>query len=310
MNAPGEVQAEDDSPTSKILHDKEDAEESTRRVRSLIREKLQARGMPGPPSPPVPPEAYHNPRVRVLLEAGGEIIHEKFGCWVIKHACGTKVTKVRGTRSFLGEAEAMRFVAENTTIPLPYVHDYGEDHITMDFVQGETLKTAWNDSFPEADKIAVRRQLSEYIDQLRAIKSPDGSICSFGGRPVNDTRRYFHEGGPFANEASYNDFLVSDLGGGPCITDMVRTQLRDDHDIVLTHGDLHGINILVRPGEGIVAIIDWERCGFYPEYFDLLQPFFPASWECGYYHELLDIFPQRYDAEFLADQVLTMYSKH
>lgn len=168
-------------------------------MRRILREKLQARGMPVPSSPPRPPDAYHNPRAREILEAGGEIIYEKFGCWVIKHACGTKVTKVRRTRSFLGEAEAMRFVAKNTSIPVSVIHEYREHHITMDFVEGETLKAAWNGEFSESDKALVKSQLEDYICQLRTIKSPDGRICSFGGRTVNDTRRFLHEGGPFAD---------------------------------------------------------------------------------------------------------------
>jgi len=123
-------------------------------------------GRPAPPSPPPPPQVYCDLRVRELLKAGGELIHEKFGNWVIKHACGTKVTKVRNSPSFPGEAEAVRFVAKHTMIPVPYVHDDREQHITMDFVEGQTLEVAWKDDFPESDKALVRRQLKDHIGQL------------------------------------------------------------------------------------------------------------------------------------------------
>lgn len=72
--------------------------------------------------------------------------------------------------------------------------------------------------------------------------------------------------GPFADEAAYNELLISDLAGHSIVPDMIRTQMRTDHDIVLTHGDLHAINIMVQPEVGVVAIIDWELAGYYPEY--------------------------------------------
>lgn len=55
--------------------------------------------------------------MRELLEAGGTVIYEKMFCWLIKHACGTKVTKynTRGIRP--SEVEAVRFVSEHTSIP-------------------------------------------------------------------------------------------------------------------------------------------------------------------------------------------------
>lgn len=139
---------------------------------------------------------------------------------------------------------------------------------------------------------------------LCGIKSPDGVICSFGGHPAVDSQFYRNEGGPFANEVEYNECLISDLVGTSIIPDMLCTQMRTDHEIVLTHGDLHAINIMVRAGEGVVAVINWELAGFYSEYHDLLQPFRPAGWQCGYYKELLNILSQRYDAEFVVDQIV------
>jgi hypothetical protein len=147
-----------------------------------------------------------------------------------------------------------------------------------------------------------------YINQLRAFKSPGGAICAFGGRPAVDSRFFRHEGGPFADEAAYNDFLVADLHE-PGVRDMIRSQMRDSHEIVLTHGDLHAINILARPAVGVVAIIDWELAGFYPEYLDLVRPYRAAYWECGYYKELRSIFPQHYDAEWLVEMVLHQWSR-
>ncbi|KAK4247486.1 putative kinase [Corynascus novoguineensis] len=308
---PSSPAAEVTPPANDAEHSDRDPDGSVRRLRRRIREKLRAQGRPAPDSPPPPPTlAYSHPLARELLDAGGEVIYEKISCWIVKHACGTRVTKfhLRGIRP--AEVEAMRFVSEHTTIPVPRVYDVGEQHLTMEFIEGETLKEAWENTLSVEDRALVVRQLRDYVNQLRAIKSPDGVICSFGGRPAVDSRFFYLEGGPFADEAAYNDFLVSDLVGHSSVRDMIRSQMREDHEIVLTHGDLHAINILARPGVGVVAIIDWELAGFYPEYLDLVRPFRPADWTCGYYKELLNIFPQRYDAEWVVEMVLHQWSHH
>lgn len=313
----GEVDLGESQPSPLVAevteHSDRDPDGSVRRLRRRIREKLRAQGKPAPDSPPRPPRATlarSHPLARELLDAGGEVIYEKISCWVIKHACGTRVTKfhLRGIRP--AEAEAMRFVSEHTTIPVPRVYDAGERHLTMEFIEGEMLSEAWEGKLSVEDRALVVQRLRNYINQLRAIKSPDGVICSFGGRPAVDSRFFYLEGGPFADEAAYNDFLVSDLAGHSSVRDMIRSQMREDHKIVLTHGDLHAVNILARPGVGVVAIIDWELAGFYPEYLDLVRPFRSADWNCGYYKELLNIFPQRYDAEWLVEMVLHQWSHH
>jgi len=91
---------------------------------------------------------------------------------------------------------------------------------------------------------------------------------------------------------------------------MLRGQLRSDHDIVLTHGDLHDINIMARPGVGVVAIVDWELAGYYPEYHELIKPLRAPDWRSGFDEQLFSIFPKRYDAEFVVDQALTSLSRH
>lgn len=254
----------------------------------------------------------NHPLARELLAAGGKIIYEKsFVCWLVKHACGTKVTKFHRFRTRPTEAEAMRFVAKHTTVPVPRVYDVGDNHLTMEFIEGESLEKSWTKLSAE-DQALVIRQLRDYVGQLRAIKSPDGRICSFDGGPATDSRRLLGlSGGPFADEAAYNDFLVSDLlWDSDSVREMLRGQLRSDHEIVLTHGDLHDINIMARPGVGVVAIVDWELAGYYPEYHELIKPLRVPDWRSGFDEQLFKVFPKRYDAEFVVDQALTSLSRH
>ncbi|KAL2160743.1 hypothetical protein VTH06DRAFT_940 [Thermothelomyces fergusii] len=296
--------AEVTPPAENAEQDGSECTDSVRSLRRRMRAMARAKGIPFPDSPPPRPSLIESiPMARELLDAGGEVIYKKFSSCVVKHGCGTRVTKfnINGIRP--SEVEAMRFVSEHTTVPVPRIYDVGEKHLTLELIEGETLEKAWKDTLSADDKALVARQLRDYIGQLRAVKSPDGVIGSFGGRPAIDTGRFYpEEGGPFAGEASFNDFLVAGLAERvPNVCEIIRGQMREDHEIVLTHGDLHAINIIARPGVGVAAIIDWELAGFYPEYLDLVRPFKLADWSCGYYHELLNIFPQRYDAELVVE---------
>jgi aminoglycoside phosphotransferase (APT) family kinase protein len=221
------------------------------------------------------------------------------------------VTKFHRYGILPAEPNAMRFVAEHTRIPVPRVYDVGEDYYTMDFIDGETLYRAWDTTLSAEDRELVCRQLRGYVGELRAIKSPDGAICSFGGRPAIDDRKFFRrEGGPFAGEAAYNEFLLDTVRGLEIIRDMVRKKMRTDHEIVLTHGNLDPRNVLVRPGVGVVGIIDWQYAGYYPEYVDLLRSFRPFDDGSTAHNNVFRMFPQRYDDEWFVDQILSFYCKH
>ncbi|KAI1171096.1 kinase-like protein [Nemania sp. FL0916] len=234
----------------------------------------------------------------------GTVIYELFSRKVIRH--GDRVTKINPRGINPSEAEVMRYVRGHTTIPVPQVHATTSTSITMDYIEGATLRDTWN-NLSDAERATVSSQLRDYLNQLRAIKG--SYIGSFGGGPAVDSRRFSFEGGPFTCEAQWNDFLLEGLVSScpPALRSIIQTQLRTDHEIVLTHGDLAATNILIRDGR-IVALIDWERAGFYPEYLELIKPLRGPEWQIGYYNALIDIFPRRYDAEYLADQFIDRIS--
>ncbi|KAJ9137730.1 hypothetical protein NKR23_g8981 [Pleurostoma richardsiae] len=240
------------------------------------------------------------------LEPEGTVIFESLGRKIVRH--GDRVTKIDPDGIKPSEAEVMRFIGEHTEIPVPRVHDATLTSITMDFVEGTTLEKTWN-SLSDAERDTVSAQLRGYLDQLRAIKG--SYIGGFGRNPAVVSRYFSVEGGPFASEAEWNDFLLEDIHPEHprAFRSMVQDELRTDHDIVLTHGDLVAQNILVRDGR-IVALLDWENAGFYPEYVELVKPLRGPDWRVGYYNALLDIFPRRYGAEYLMDQFLSSISRH
>ncbi|KAI0970617.1 hypothetical protein F4678DRAFT_473059 [Xylaria arbuscula] len=170
----------------------------------------------------------------------------------------------------------------------------------MDYVEGTSLDKAWND-LSDVDRVGITNELRGYLSQLRAIKG--SYIGGFGRTPVRDSRRFPSDGGPFESEVEWNKFLLEGATAPEVVQRMVRSQLRTDHEIVFTHGDLHPSNIIVRDGR-IAAIIDWELAGFYPEYHELVKPLRSPHWYVGYYHAFPDMFPRSYDTEYVVDQLL------
>ena len=189
------------------------------------------------------------------------------------------------------EAEVTRFIHENTTIPVPRVHDVwinkeGHGCLILDYMPGEMLARVWRRITPEQRR-TVMRTLGQYIQELRSLPqpSPGGWIGSPSGRECYDMRitpnRLY---GPFPDERSYNDWRIStyDRFGNESkstaqrLTE-IRREMRDDHRIYVTHGDISRRNVLVRiDGEGpddisVVALLDWEQGGWRPEYWEVAK---------------------------------------
>lgn len=259
-----------------------------------------------------PRDEFHDsiPRAEMLL---GQVLQEKFGeRKVIRH--GDRVTKINNTIEgplrISNEAAAIRFLKENTTIPVPTVYETTSNSITMEFVEGSTIEEAWKD-LSDTEIAAISEQLRDYLTQLRSLKG--SFIGSFDGGPAVDARMFINEGGPFRTVPEYIDFVLSDpprnWPGAAPMHSMVRSQMRTDYDVVLTHGDLKSINILVQ-GSRITAIIDWEYAGYYPEYLEYVSALRATAWQCPYYAALLEIFPRRYDTEYIADFMVSRITRN
>jgi thiamine kinase-like enzyme len=57
------------------------------------------------------------------------------------------------------------------------------------------------------------------------------------------------------------------------IPDPFREMLPDDAKIVFTHADLHPSNIIINQDHPskILALIDWEQSGWYPDYWEFCK---------------------------------------
>ncbi|TVY15576.1 hypothetical protein LARI1_G007834 [Lachnellula arida] len=200
-----------------------------------------------------------------------------------------RVVIKHGTEIQLAEASTLRFLRNKTSIPVPKVYcafQLGKTkYIMMQHVRGKHIKEGWADR-SAAEKEKLLQQLKGYFDELRSIPHPQpGAVSSAHIGPLFD-RRIDEEDrgfGPFANEEDFNNFLRCGVGqdGEPGqeadswfneeakseIKTLIATQNQNSHQICFTHGDANSANILVR-GNKVVALIDFEMAGFYPEYWE------------------------------------------
>jgi serine/threonine protein kinase len=183
----------------------------------------------------------------------------------------------------LVEAETMAFITERTTIPIPKVlgtleHD-GKVYIYMERVQGRTMQECLTE-LKDDELVSVAEQLSDIVTQLRAIES--SHIGSING-PCTDYLWKYNtdlEKGPFGSERQFNDTIVAfyhERYPGK-FSVFLRSLYLDNHRIMFTHSDLTPRNIMINDGR-IVAILDWEFAGWYPEYWEFVKALYGDEWQ-------------------------------
>jgi thiamine kinase-like enzyme len=91
--------------------------------------------------------------------------------------------------------------------------------------------------------------------------------------------------GPYKDEQGFNEGLIRamKLSQDSTWVDLVARFIRalPAHDIVLTHSDFSPRNILVR-GDQVVAILDWEMSGFYPEFWEYVKALYHPEWQSAW----------------------------
>ncbi|KAG6876625.1 hypothetical protein C0992_012225 [Termitomyces sp. T32_za158] len=216
------------------------------------------------------------------------------------------------------EADTLRYIRENTSIPVPRVvasATHGEYAYTlMEVVEGIALDSVW----PRLDaqqRSNVIAQLRGFISQLRTLPPPPhvtrGSICSLHGHAMRDSRVSSADPlGPYSSESDFNDHLVkvADVFVDSELSEPVRARMRNDHRILFTHGDLAPRNIIMRD-DVVVAIVDWEESGWLPEHWELVK----AKWspgmnkDSGWKEAIWEILGHEQEEDWLLDCELSKY---
>lgn len=185
----------------------------------------------------------------------------------------------------------MRFVRSKTSVPVPevidaFVHpETNHPCILMEYIDGRPLDQVW-DTYSESQKEHILSQLKGYLDELRQIKgtfigSVDGTCCADQFFDGEDNASY----GPYDSEMASNDGLVRALEARARNTWTERVvkfiRAMPEHGIVFTHNDWAPRNILLRDGH-VVAILDWEFSGFYPDYWEFVKSLCWPDWQSGW----------------------------
>ncbi|KAK4149048.1 kinase-like domain-containing protein [Chaetomidium leptoderma] len=229
----------------------------------------------------------------------GEVLWRLYGTVVL--GLGASVVVKIGTSLDPDDVANLRYInAHVPDVPAPLslgsLKAGRKGYHFMSRADGVTLETLWPDLSVE-HKTSIKTQLSSILRALRKgpQPSPDsrhGGMPRFGGfisAVCKDTRRQQWVSAPtIHNETQFNDFLCHKPGrsANAWIT-MIRSGMRDDHSLVMTHGDLHPRNIMVQWEGGeeeegardrgekkrvrVTALIDWESSGWYPEYWEFVR---------------------------------------
>ncbi|KAF1935871.1 kinase-like protein [Clathrospora elynae] len=239
------------------------------------------------------------------------VIHQISGCNVTLLADSTVIKAGRWVT--LDEPPALALAAKHG-LPVPRLYDVGqvpsgENYIRMNFIEGEKLDVVWPGMTAE-EKDSICRQLREVLTTMRSIPSENGLIGSCSGGNVRDTRQYTqYTGGPYKDEATFNSEFYFDLVKTTPVP--IRTalfqQIRSDHRIVFSHGDLAQHNILVKDGR--ITLVDWDTAGWYPEHWDYLKFFERSCKHEDWKNRAKDIFPQIYDNELAYHQAIIRWQR-
>lgn len=182
-----------------------------------------------------------------------------------------------GLFTTLAEANAMRFVAQHTSIPVPTVHCSfmykGETYIVMSRIQGQKVAKMWGPRSPDS-KARILKQVKQMIEELHNIPPPkDIGVSNVDGGAIYDCRLPDTSlWGPFNTIRDFhrrlrNGFEAGLLNAPDGIEELIAFHDQQWPTPVFTHADLSSLNILVC-GDEVVGIVDWETAGWFPPYWE------------------------------------------
>lgn len=171
----------------------------------------------------------------------------------------------------------MQYVAAYTSVPVPKVYctfeRKGVTYIVMSRLQGSPIGHRWEHR-SQKSRERLLKQLREYVEEMRSLRpTREVGVEGVDGGKLYDVRISggVNGFGPFKSIYDFHFFLRDGVDISqeqqPDINELVERHTTARYDLRLTHGDLNSMNILVK-GDDIVGIVDWDTCGWYPEYWE------------------------------------------
>jgi aminoglycoside phosphotransferase (APT) family kinase protein len=195
----------------------------------------------------------------------------------------------------------MRYIAANTTIPVPHVYDIGVHSnglksIVMDHINGLTLHDAWSNMIP-SQKILVAEQIRGYILQLRELKPHSESTSLRSRNQGIYSLNYFPNP---EHQTQLNEQLFARMT--PLVPDILQPYAPPNRKdkLVFTHGDLAPRNIVVDGEAHVTAILDWEYAGWYPQWWEAVKAYQFCNDVPGWKAYLSAILPPDHEMEYMA----------
>ena len=190
-------------------------------------------------------------------------------------------------------------------------------YVFMSFIGGTTLERAWPGMLASQKK-SITEQLNKYFLRLRQQQCPDGvAFGGVSGEGCKDTRRHTRICTMEIRDCSqFQDFQFSMPNfGGWAYVEFLRNLLpRTTSLCVFMHGDVRPENIMVQlqdDGEyKVTGLLDWEKSGFYPDYFEctkITSTMSTSETDDWFLHLPRCISPTQHPARWLLDR---LWDKH
>lgn len=217
--------------------------------------------------------------------ANGKILWRLSGCsgHAVVKCDSAIVVKIVPRLEDYNEYNTLEYLVKHaSTIPAPkplgLLASKDTGYIFMSFIPGQTVRAIWA-TLTVKQKSFIKNQLEEVLAILRGIGRPaDGLLGAIGGGGCKDTRRHVRVSKqPIHDVSEFRDFLFSNPRFGTSAYNWLLQNILTEMSeaIVFSHGDLRPENIVVQYNESgnyvITGIIDWEKRGFYPDYFESLK---------------------------------------
>ncbi|KAI9726909.1 MAG: hypothetical protein M1828_000257 [Chrysothrix sp. TS-e1954] len=246
---------------------------------------------------------------RITLKVCSTIGSRWSGC--VRFVPGTGICIKWGSHVRLYEASNMRFVAAQTSIPVPKVHcaftSKGKTYIVMEKIKGEMLSQAFS-RMSAGETVEMFEQLSRMVKELRNIPVPSRwekrrKIENVDGGTLVDCRRpggNSDQLGPFGSPETFHKHL---RGGFELhdnmqadVTKLIELQDSRFYDVYFTHADLSVMNYIVRSNK-VTGLIDWKISGWYPDYWEYTTAKSSMYWGEDAVEKFIEPWPKELETE-------------
>lgn len=198
----------------------------------------------------------------------------------------------------LYEAQVMEYITKEN-IPVPKIYSYFKhgniNYIIMEEVQGVSLDSIW-DSLTDDGRTKATKDIMDIITQLQRVEADSVGRLNGGSCPDGIFEPLVDNGVKVVGKAlDFNNFILTVLHRKlkTSYSNVLVDGLSSNGRIVFTHADLVPRNIMVSGTDNkIVAVLDWEFAGFYPEYWEYHKCLYSVNWSSSWVSSFLRLLPQ------------------